>query len=229
MAGGGAGAGESGRRCLGQGVQLVRRQNGFLLIGLDFRNGFVWQLGAEALEALKLLDGAAVIALALGLIAEEQDPDVGAARHALEAEGEDVIAVLLAGDVGVVRELVGHEGHRLIVGGESFVEGVGEQAGFEAGHAEQSQLSDGDALDGEQLLGVDRLVVVDEVGFEAREFLDVFEADDGKRGGGEAVLVGIARGARLPLRRARAGGALRVSPVGRELLGRDGLVGIGQW
>ena len=42
--------------------------------------------------------------------------------------------------------------------------------------------------EGEQFLGIDGLVDGDEVGAEVGDFLNVFEADDGEAGGGEAML-----------------------------------------
>jgi hypothetical protein len=74
-----------------------------------------------------------------------------------------------------------------VVGGvESFVEAGGEEAGLQAGGAQDGLLSEGHALQGEELLGVDGLVDGDEIGLEAIDFAGIFEADDGERGG-EAV------------------------------------------
>ena len=59
--------------------------------------------------------------------------------------------------------------------------------------------------------------------------LEVFEADDGEGGGGEAVLAGILRGAGLALGGARSGGFGGVGAIGGELLrGCGGLV-CGMW
>jgi hypothetical protein len=52
-----------------------------------------------------------------------------------------------------------------------------------AGGAEDGLLGDGHALEDEQFLGIDGLG--DEVGAEAGNLLDVFEADNGEAGGGE--------------------------------------------
>jgi hypothetical protein len=46
-------------------------------------------------------------------------------------------------------------------------------------------------LEGEQFLGIDRLVDGDEVGAEAGDLLDIFEPDHGEAGGGEAMLAGV--------------------------------------
>jgi len=48
-------------------------------------------------------------------------------------------------------------------------------------------LGEGDTLDGEQFLEVDRLVDGDEVVLEAGDGFQVFQADDGVVGGGEGV------------------------------------------
>ena len=70
---------------------------------------------------------------------------------------------------------------------------------LEARGAEDSLLGEGDALDGEEFLGVDGLVDGDEVGPEMGDLIEVFEADDGEGGGGEAVFAGILCGAGLAL------------------------------
>ena len=191
---------------------------------MGVRNGFVWQIAAERFEALEFLDRAAVHALRLGLIPQEQRPTAGLLDHAVEAFGEGVVAVLLARDLQAAGEFFGHQEQGLAVGGEGFVEAVGEQAGLEAGGAEERLLRQGDALDGEELLGIDRLVDGDEVGLEMGDFVDVFEADDGERGSGEAVLAGVLGGAGLTFGGARTGGLGGVSAVGGKLLVGDGML-----
>jgi hypothetical protein len=100
---------------------------------------------------------------------------------------------------------------------EGDVKAVGEQAGLEAGSAEHRLLREGHALDGEQFLGVDRLVDGGEVGFKMGDFLEVFEPDDGEGGGGEAVRAGVAGGSGLAFGRARAGAFGGVGTIGGEL------------
>jgi len=88
---------------------------------------------------------------------------------------------------------------------------------LEVGDAEDGLLGQGDALDGEQLLGVDGPVDGDQVGAEAGDFLEVFEADDGEVGGSEAVLAGVLRGTGLAFGGAGSGGMGRIGAVRGEL------------
>jgi hypothetical protein len=83
-------------------------------------------------------------------------------------------------------------------------------------------LSQGDALDGEELLGVDGLVDVNEIVFEFGDGVELFETDDGEVGGGEAVFAGVLRGAGLALRSARSGGFGGVGAVGCEAFAGNG-------
>ena len=69
--------------------------------GFRAGNGFVRQFAAEGLEAVEFLDGAAVEALGLGLVAEEEGPTVGLPGEAVEAFGEEEVAVLGAGDFDI--------------------------------------------------------------------------------------------------------------------------------
>jgi len=177
------------------------------------------------LEALEFLDGAAVHALGLRLVAQEQGPAVRLAGEAVEAFAESVVAVLGAGDLDI--SVAGHvraHGDEWLFAGEGLIESGSEEAGFEARGAEEGLLSQRDALDGEQLLGVDGLVGRKEVGLEVSDFVERFEADDGKGRCGEAVLARVLRGAGLALRSARSGGVLRVGVVGRALFVGDGFV-----
>ena len=61
-------------------------------------------------------------------------------------------------------------------------------------------LGEGDAVDGEEFLGVDGLEDGQEVVLEVGDLLEVFEADEGEGRGGEAVFAGILGGAGLALR-----------------------------
>jgi hypothetical protein len=185
---------------------------------------------AEGLEPVEFLNGAAIEALGLGLIAEKKGPTVGLLGEAMEAFGEEEVAVLGAGDldVAVAAELGIHGEEGLVAGDvEGLVEAVGEEAGFEAGGAAEGLLSDGHALQGEQFLGVDGLVDGDEVLLEIGDLLKVFEADDGVGGGGEAVAAGVLGGDGFALGGARAGGMGGVGAVGGERGGGDGTFGFG--
>jgi hypothetical protein len=141
-----------------------------------------------------------------------------------EALGQAVIAILGAGDVHVAfaGELRAHGGEGVIVGVEGFVEGGGEEAGFEALGAIDGLLGEGHALDGNHFLGVFGLVEGDEILLEVGDFLEVFDADDDEGGGGEAVFDGVLRGAGFALGSFGSSGLGGVGAVGGELLGRDG-------
>jgi hypothetical protein len=92
--------------------------------------------------------------------------------------------------------------------------------GLLAGDAEHALLGQGDALDGEQLLGVDGVVDADEIVPEVRYFLKFFEADDGEVRGGEAVFAGVLGGAGLAFGGTGAGGVRGVDTIGGELFFR---------
>ena len=140
----------------------------------------------------------------------------------MEAFRQGVVIFLSVGDLdnrGSVRaQRV--EGLAAVV--ESCVETGGEEAGLEAGGAQENVLGEGHALEGEEFLGVDGLVDGDEVGSEMGDFVEVFEADDGEGGGGEAVLAGVLGGAGFAFGGARSGGLGGVGAVGGELFFGDG-------
>ncbi len=196
--------------------------------GLRVRNGFVRHFGrergAEGDEAFELLDGAAVVALSLGLVAQEERPGVGAAGKAVEAGGQGEVAVLGADDfdIAIANEFPGHGRDGVTGPIEGLIEAGGEEAGFEAGGAEHGLLGEGDAFEGEEFLGVGGLVDGREVVAEAGDFIELFETHDGKGGGGEAVFAGVLSGAGLAFEGARSGGAGGVGAVGGELFGGDG-------
>jgi len=181
----------------------------------------------QRLEPLEFLDRAPIMAFGLGLIAQEQRPAQGGFRHAVETLGEGVIAVLGAGDLDIPGELLGHREEWTPAGVEGLIETGGEEAGFEARGAEEGLLGEGDALDGEEFLGVDGLVDGEEVGAEMGDFLKIFEADDGEGGGGEAVLAGVLSGTGLALGGGGSGGMGSVGAIGGELFGGDGFAGAG--
>jgi hypothetical protein len=179
----------------------------------------------QGFEPVELLDGAAVVAFGLGLVADGQGPTVGLFDHAVESFAEHVVAVLGAGDLEIAGEFLRHEEEGVAGGVEDLGEAGGEQAGLEARGAEEGLLGEGDALDGEELLGVDGLVDGEEVGSEMVDFLEVLEPDDAEGGGGETVFAAILRGDGLTLRGAGSGGLGGVGAIGGELFGGDGFTG----
>jgi hypothetical protein len=120
---------------------------------------------------------------------------------ATEALGEEVVAVLGLDDLIVVIDEVGADAdHGPVVRGDDLIEAVGEHAGVKALGTEEGLLGETDALDGEEFLGVDGPIGGDGVFEKAGDFVDLFEADNGERGGGEAVFAGVLGGAGLTLR-----------------------------
>ena len=142
----------------------------------------------------------------------------------MESFRQGIIAILGAGDfdIAIACEFPTHGGDGSSVVVEGEVEAVGEQAGLKAGGTEHRLLGESHALDGEQFLGVDRLVDGGEVGFEMGDFLEIFESDDGEGGGSEAVRAGVAGGSSLAFRGARAGALSGVGAIGCELFFGDG-------
>src|ERR1017187_1213880 len=111
----------------------VRFGNGiwFNWLGSSIRNVFVWyffefvQFGAEVAEACEVLNGAAVLALGLGLVAQKEFPGVGLLSVHVEARGEREIAILGAGDfdIAIAGHLGGHETELLALRGRGFCRG----------------------------------------------------------------------------------------------------------
>jgi hypothetical protein len=184
----------------------------------------------EGLEAFEILEGPAIFAFGDDLVTHEQRPGVGylAGGHAVEAFGEGVGAVLRLRDgyIAIADEVLGHADEEAAGGVEGFVEASGEEAAFEVRDAEHGLLGQSDALDGEQLLGIDGPVDGDKIGAEAGDFLEVFEADDGEVRGGKAVLAGVLGGAGLALGSAGASGMGRIGVIGGELFLGYGLAGM---
>ena len=168
----------------------------------------------------------------MGLIAEEQRPGVALAGDAAEAFSQGVIPVLGAGDLEIADQVFGHGDDRVAGAVEGFVQAGGEEAGFQAGAAEEGVLGEGDALEGEQFLGVDGFVDGDKVGFEAGDGFQVFEADDGEVGRGEAMAAGgpggTPAGAGLAFGGARTGRMGCVRAVSGKLPGGNGALGAGR-
>ena len=169
--------------------------------GLRRKIGFVWyffylllfQFGAQGAEAFEFLDCAAVLAFGLGLIAQEESPCVGLLVHLVEAFAESEVAVLAAGDlnVAIAGHLRVHGMYGVAAGVEGLVEAGGEEAGLQACGADEGHLAGGGALEGEEFLGVDGMVEIEEVATEVVDFIELFETDDGEEGAGEAVLAGV--------------------------------------
>jgi hypothetical protein len=152
-------------------------------------NGFVRRIiDSIAEEAVEVFDGAAVLAVGLRLVAEEEGEGFAIAGHEVEAFGEGVGVALAVGDGEVAGTVVlaaeGGSGDEVLPGVERGDEG----SGFEAVSAEDGQLGEGDSLDGEMLLGVPGAVSGDGVGDQVGEGVAVLAGSDGEGGGGEAVL-----------------------------------------
>ena len=180
-------------------------------------------------QAFELLHRAAVLPFGLGLIAQKQAPGAGLPDQAAEAFGEGEVAVLGAGDFQVADDFLGHGDDGLARGVQGLVEAGGEQAGFQAGGAEQGLLRQGNAFEGEPFLGVDGAVEVGQVGLEVGDGLEVFQADDGEVGGGESVAVSVLGGAGLALGGAGAGGAGCIGAIGGQPAGGEGAFGGGRF
>ena len=160
----------------------LRWKIGFVRYFLCFLCFFLFQFRAQGAEAVEFLDGAAVVALGLGLVTEEEEPGVGLPGLAVEAFGDGEIVFLAEGDFTVA-----HAGHVLVHGvdglaarAESLVETSGEETGFEAGGTDEGHLVKGDAFDGPEFLGVGGAVEGDEVVAEGDDFVEVFEMGDGE-------------------------------------------------
>ena len=125
-------------------VCFGRRGRVFCSFGFVRLDGFVRQLRTEFLETLEILDGAAVEALGLRLVAEQQRPTVGLARELVETGAEQEIPILGAGDFDIAaQDGAVHVDPGMAIGVAGFVEGGGEEAGFEAGGAEEGLLDEG--------------------------------------------------------------------------------------
>jgi lipid-binding SYLF domain-containing protein len=98
----------------------------------------------------------------------------------METVGYQVVTVLGSGNLDALGEVLGDR-DELAEGVQAIVEAGGEEAGFEAGGTQDGLLGYGDALEGEEFLGIYGLVDGDQVGFEIRDLVEVFESDDAKR------------------------------------------------
>jgi len=128
----------------GKWVRFQRVASGFILFGLGLENGFVWQFRPQGFEPFELLDRAAVVAFRLGLMAQDQGPTVGLARHAVESFAQRVVAVLGASDfdIPITGQFFVHQDHGVSGGVERLVEAGGEETGLKARGAEESLLGE---------------------------------------------------------------------------------------
>jgi hypothetical protein len=195
--------------------------SGFRWFKIGLGDGFVRQFFTEGFEAVEFLDGSAVVAFGLGLVTQQEGKAVGLAGHAVETVAQQVVAVLGSGDfdIAIAGDGFIHEADGLAAAVEGRVQTGGEVSGFQAGAAEHGVLGEGDALQGEELLGVDGLIDGDEVVAEAGDFLEVFEADDGEGRSGEDVFAGVLGRVGLALRGAGTGRLGGVGAIGGEALG----------
>ena len=93
---------------------------------------------AEGFEAVEFLDGAAVQTFGLGLIAEEEGEAIGVFVEAVEAFGEEVVAVLCLCDFVIAVDEIGADAHQgAAVAVEGLVAAGGAQADVEAFDAEE--------------------------------------------------------------------------------------------
>jgi hypothetical protein len=196
------------------------------LFGLGIEDGFVWCFLPQGLQSVELLHRPAVMPLRLGLIAQQQGPSVGFADAAPKSFAQQEVAVLRARDFDIAGEVRVDRDHGSISEIEDFVEAGGKETGFQAGSAEEGLLGEGDALDGEEFLGVEGLVEGHEVVLEVGEFIEAFEADDGVTGGGESVFAGVLGGAGFAFRGTGAGRLGGIGAIGGESLRGDGVLGV---
>jgi len=100
----------------------------------------------------------------------------------VEALGEAVVEVLVED---------GFEMASGLTGGEALIKASCQEAGLHCGGTNKGQLGEGDVFDDERLQGIDGPVEGNEIGPEVGGGAEVFEADDGEVGGGEAVLASV--------------------------------------
>jgi hypothetical protein len=146
----------------------------------------------------------------------------------MEAFGERIVAILGAGDfdIAITDEFLGHGEDRMPGGFEGLIEACGKQAGLEARGAEERLLGQGHALNSEQFLSVNGLVSGYKVALEMGHFLQVFQANDGERGGPKTMLAGVLGGVSLAVRGAGSGGMSGIGAIGGELFVGDWFFGM---
>jgi hypothetical protein len=198
------------------------RRNRLRLNSLRVKHGFGVEFRTELLQAVEILHGAAVEALGLGLVAEQEGESQGLAReHGAETAGEPVIVVLAYGELQAVGEIGLAEDEGLAIAVQGLFEAVGEEAGFHEGDAKHTVLGQGDAFDGEHFLGVDGLIEVDGVGAEVGYGCGVFGADHGIIAGVEGEFAAVLGGASFAFGGAGAGGTGGIGAIGGEALRGD--------
>jgi hypothetical protein len=136
-----------------------------------------------------------------------------------KAVGEPEGAVLGARDIDVIADLAAFEDVGIVGADHGSFQAVGEEAGFEGVHAEQGVLGEGDAFDGEALLGVDGLVGGDGIGDEGGYVGGILDADDGEAVGIEGVLAGVLGGAGFAFGGLGPGGTAGIGTVRGEAFG----------
>ena len=155
-------------------------------LGID---GLIRHFRAQAFDSLVVFDGAAVLAIGIDLITDEKSPDVRIERHLAHSFAGGVVAILRAGDfdIAIADHVFTHgtKGPAGILDG--VIESGGEEAGFEAIAAQDGLLTECEALDCEEFLGVGGTVTGDGVGFEIRDLIEFFEAHDGEGSTAEGV------------------------------------------
>ena len=129
------------------------------MFGLEIGNGFVWRIvvigirqgfweaGTEFYETFEVFDGSAVLALGLGLIAEEERPCGGVfAGHARKAVSKAVGSVLLDDLFGLDLQFFMQRDEGVVIGErKGAIECGGAEAGFETRNAEEVVLGEGEA------------------------------------------------------------------------------------
>jgi hypothetical protein len=158
--------------------------------GLRFREILFGEDAAKGADAVELFKGPAVEALGLGLVTKEELP-VRFAAELREAGGCPVIVILAGGDLKSVSEFGVFEDSRVAGNLQRFLQAEGDEAAFDAVGTQQGVPGESEALDGEELLGVDGLVDGDQIGFEVGDGVDLFDADGGEARGIEEMLASV--------------------------------------
>ena len=81
-----------------------------------------------------------------------------------------------------------HQQHRFVIGSEGLVKRGGEQADLKPGRAEERLLGERDALQGEEFLGIRRLIEIDKIRFEAGDFVKLKAVLEANKAAGVELL-----------------------------------------